>query len=491
MNDGTISHYEILEPLGRGGMGVVYLARDLKLGRSVALKFLPADLGENEHARKRFLREAQAASALDNPRICTIYEIGEAEDGRPFISMAHCDGVTLKDRIAEGPLPVNEARAITIQIAEGLAAAHEAGIVHRDIKPANIMLTSSGVRILDFGLAKLSDSTHLTRTGAAMGTPAYMSPEQATGGEVDLRTDLWSLAAILYEMVTGTRPFDGDNATAIMYAILTNDPQPVVELRPEVPDDLMRVVQRGLQRDQTERYGSARELLTDLGVELSRYGQTSSVSFSAGRTAIADRTGFTIELERRSRPRRGPWIAGFVGLLLTAAVFGWWGLSREHGGENTAADVVVVADRPLHVVGVLPFANRTGASDLDWVGGGLARLVTDGLAGSRLLQVVGADRMAAVDAENLAAAAADLGLTAVVSGEMLPGHDGIHGLGAGGRPRDRQEPRRPPGRRPRWREPAALRRRSRGRGAPRPRSAARRTGGCPHRGFCRRQPRGL
>ena len=256
MDERTISHYEIMEPLGRGGMGVVYLAKDLKLGRTVALKFLPADLGESEEAKKRFLREAQAASALDNPRICTIYEIGEADDGRPFISMAHCDGETLKDRIADGPLPVDEARAITVQIAEGLVAAHDAGITHRDIKPANIMLTSGGVRILDFGLAKLSDSTHLTRTGAAMGTPAYMSPEQATGGEVDHRTDLWSLAAILYEMVTGVRPFDGDNATAIMYAILTNDPRPVTDLRPEAPDDLARVIRRGLQRDQTERYAA-------------------------------------------------------------------------------------------------------------------------------------------------------------------------------------------------------------------------------------------
>ncbi len=426
MNEGTISHYEILEPLGRGGMGVVYLARDLKLGRSVALKFLPADLGENEEAKKRFLREAQAASALDNPRICTIYEIGEADDGRPFISMAHCDGETLKDRIAEGPLPMEEARAITIQIAEGLVAAHDAGIVHRDIKPANVMLTSGGVRILDFGLAKLTDSTHLTRTGAAMGTPAYMSPEQATGGEVDHRTDLWSLAAILYEMVTGSRPFNGDNATAIMYAILTNDPPPVADLRPEASDDLVRVIRRGLRRDQAERYAGARELLADLGVELSRFGQTASVSFDAGRTAIADQSALTIEPARRALRRSGPLIAGVVGLVLAAAIIGWWGLSRDSRDPTAPLiDTPVVADQPLHVVGVLPFANRTADPELDWVGGGLAQLVTDGLAGSRLLQVVGADRMAAVAAEGMAVAAADFGLTAVISGEMLPGPTGF------------------------------------------------------------------
>jgi tetratricopeptide (TPR) repeat protein/TolB-like protein len=425
VDEGTISHYEILEPLGRGGMGVVYRAKDLKLGRTVALKFLPVDLGENEDAKKRFLREAQAASALDNPRICTIYEIGEADDGRPFISMAHCDGETLKDRIAAGPLPVDEARAIVIQIAEGLAAAHDAGIVHRDIKPANVMLTSGGVRILDFGLAKLSDSTHLTRTGATMGTPAYMSPEQATGGKVDHRTDLWSLAAILYEMVTGVRPFGGDNATAIMYAILTNDPRPVTELRPEAPDDLKRVIRRGLEREQSKRYGSAREVLGDLGVELSRFGQTAAVSFTAGQTAIADQSDVAIPRARRTLRRSAPLIAGAVGLVLAAAIFGWWGLSRDQRSGSTLVDGAAVADQPLHVVGVLPFVNRTGNSDLDWVGGGLARLVTDGLAGSQLLQVVGADRMAAVDASALSVAAGDLGLTAVVSGEMLPGPEGF------------------------------------------------------------------
>ena len=425
MDEGTISHYEIVEPLGRGGMGVVYLAKDLKLGRSVALKFLPADLGENEEAKKRFLREAQAASALDNPRICTIYEIGESDDGRPFISMAHCDGETLKDRIADGPLPVAEARAIVIQIAEGLAAAHHAGIVHRDIKPANVMLTSTGVRILDFGLAKLSDSTHLTRAGAAMGTPAYMSPEQATGGSVDHRSDIWSLAAILYEMVTGIRPFDGDNATAIAYAILSNDPQPVAELRPDAPDDLMRVIRRGLRRDQTERYRDAHELLSDLGVELSRFGQTASVTFDGGRTAVADQSSLTIRPARAILRRRSPLIAGAVGLALAAAIIGWWGLHRGNPGGGAAAIATAVEEHPLHVVGVLPFVNRTGDPELDWVGGGLAQLVTDGLAGSELLQVVGAGRMAEVDTDGLAAAAAELGLTAVVSGEMLPGSEGF------------------------------------------------------------------
>jgi serine/threonine-protein kinase len=425
MDETTISHYELHEPLGRGGMGVVYRATDTKLGRSVALKFLPADLGESEGAQKRFLREAQAASALDNPRICTIYEIGEADDGRPFISMAHCDGQTLKERIDRGPLPMDEAKAITIQIAEGLAAAHAAGIIHRDIKPANIMLTSSGVKILDFGLAKLSDSSHLTRTGATMGTPAYMSPQQATGGEVDHRTDLWSLAAILYEMVTGVRPFDGDNATAMMYAILTDDPISAAELRPELPEDLARVIQRGLQREPDDRYANAREMLTDLGIELSQFGASVSVGFDAGKTAISDENIVDPGKARRFFGLPRSVLAGALGLIIAGLILGFWWLQGDHPqpGEGPAIDAVV-EEKPLHVVGVAPFVNRTGEPDLEWMGNGLAQLVTDGLAASRLLQVVGADRMATVAGDETAAAA-EFGLTAMVSGELLPGPDGI------------------------------------------------------------------
>jgi serine/threonine-protein kinase len=420
-----VSHYRILEPLGRGGMGVVYRAKDLTLGRTVALKFLPADLGESDEARQRFLREAQAASALDNPRICTIYEIGATEDGRPFISMAHCDGETLKDRLQRGRLPVDEARSIAVQIAEGLAAAHAVGIVHRDIKPANVMLTSGGVRILDFGLAKLSDSTHLTRTGATMGTPAYMSPEQATGGEVDGRTDIWSLGAILYEMVTGVRPFNGDNATAIMFAILTVDPKSAAELRPDVPDDVAAVIHGCLRRDRDERFASVREVLSGLGAPVGGVGSSASMSWNGGRTAISDQSLFTARLAKASFNRsRSLKVVAVALVAVAAAVLGWWALrgSATAPGATTTIEPVVQT-RPLHVVGVLPFANRTGDPGLDWFGDGLAQLVTDGLAGCELLQVVGSERTAALD--DPAAAAAELGLTAVVSGEILPGPDGM------------------------------------------------------------------
>jgi serine/threonine-protein kinase len=425
MDETRVSHYELHEPLGRGGMGVVYRATDTKLGRTVALKFLPADLGESEGAQKRFLREAQAASALDSPRICTIYEIGEADDGRPFISMAHCDGQTLKERIDQGPLPMDEARAVTVQIAEGLAAAHAAGIIHRDIKPANIMLTPGGVKILDFGLAKLADGTHLTRTGATMGTPAYMSPQQATGGEVDHRTDLWSLAAILYEMITGARPFGGDNATAIMYAILTDDPTPAADLRSDVPDDLARVINRGLQREPDDRYDSAKEILSDLGVELSRYGSTTSVGFDPGHTLITDDAEPRGGMNERAVGSRGPVIAGAIVAIIASVIVGTWWMTRDRAGSKTTSGVgAVIEEKPLHVVGVLPFVNRTGDAELEWVGDGLAQLVTDGLADSSLLQVVGAERMAATEDDATEAATA-LGVTALVSGELLPGPDGI------------------------------------------------------------------
>jgi serine/threonine protein kinase len=207
----SIRHYKILEKLGVGGMGVVYKAEDTKLKRMVALKFLPLHVSLDSEAKKRFMHEAQAASALDHNNICTIYEIGESEDGQMYMSMALYDGGTLQDKIETAPLPLEEALDIAIQIAEGLFKAHEKDIVHRDIKPANIIITSDGVaKILDFGLAKLSGRTKLTREGTTLGTVAYMSPEQVRGEQADSRADIWALGAILYEMFTGIPPFKGD-----------------------------------------------------------------------------------------------------------------------------------------------------------------------------------------------------------------------------------------------------------------------------------------
>ena len=214
----TISHYRILEKLGEGGMGVVYKAVDTQLERTVALKFLQIQDGDGGELRERFLREAKAAAALDHPAVCTIHECGEAE-GRMFLAMAYIDGSTVSEKIRERPLKIGEALDIAMQAAEGLRAAHAAGIVHRDIKSANIMVTRQGqVKITDFGLAHLADRTRLTRTKTALGTPAYMSPEQAQAQPVDRRSDIWSLGVVLYAMATGRTPWEGDREEAVLYA---------------------------------------------------------------------------------------------------------------------------------------------------------------------------------------------------------------------------------------------------------------------------------
>ena len=260
----TISHYQISEKLGGGGMGVVYKARDLKLKRTVALKFLPPELTRDEEAKQRFIHEAQAASALDHVNVGYIHEIDEAEDGRLFIAMAYYAGETLKKKIARGPLPVAEALDYAVQIAQGLSTAHEAGIIHRDVKPANVMVTKEGVvKIVDFGLAKVAEQTQLTKTGSRLGTVAYMSPEQARGEEVDAQTDIWSLGVVLYEMLSGERPFRGDYEQAVIYSILNVDPKPVRTLRPEVPEVLGRVLARTLAKDAAARYTDANALLSD------------------------------------------------------------------------------------------------------------------------------------------------------------------------------------------------------------------------------------
>ena len=226
-----ISHYRILEKLGEGGMGVVYKAEDTRLKRVVALKFLPTELTRDKEARKRFYREAQAASALQHQNICAIHDIEETADGQVFICLDCYSGQTLKDKLAAlpagKPLPIDETTAIIHQVASGLQEAHEQGIVHRDLKPANILITADGVvKILDFGLAKLASASRLTRTGQISGTAAYMSPEQALGKEVDQRSDIWSLGVVLYEMLAGRHPFVADYEQALIYQILNQEPEP-------------------------------------------------------------------------------------------------------------------------------------------------------------------------------------------------------------------------------------------------------------------------
>jgi tetratricopeptide (TPR) repeat protein len=267
--DKQVRRYAIEAYLGGGGMGIVYKARDTRLGRRVALKFLPPHLSAHPEAKERLLREARAASALDHPNIGTIHEIGETKmgigglsAGQRFIAMAYYPGETLKAKIARGPLPVDEAIGYAIQIADGLCRAHKAGIIHRDVKPANVMVTKAGqVKLVDFGLARAAGQSELTRSGQALGTVAYMSPEQAQGEAVDARTDIWSLGTVLYEMLTGRRPFRGRRPETIIYAILNEAPRPLSALRPEVTPVLAEVVERCLTKSPDERYTSAEAVL--------------------------------------------------------------------------------------------------------------------------------------------------------------------------------------------------------------------------------------
>jgi tetratricopeptide (TPR) repeat protein len=257
--------YRLLREIGSGGMGTVYEAEDARLGRRVAVKVLPAGYSRDPKAKERFLREARAASTVDHPNLCTVHDVGESDD-RIYIVLSLYEGETLRERLRRGPLPPAEARDVALQVARGLARAHEAGITHRDLKPANVMLTRRGeVKILDFGIARLEgDEASLTRTGALWGTPAYMSPEQARGEPVDRRTDVWSLGVLLYEMTAGRRPFGGETVPAVLSAILVAEPEPLDRVCPGVPPDLARVVARALAKDPAERYASAAELLTDL-----------------------------------------------------------------------------------------------------------------------------------------------------------------------------------------------------------------------------------
>jgi serine/threonine-protein kinase len=312
--EGTqVLHFHIVRQLGAGGMGVVYQALDTKLGRQVALKFLPPHVGFEVNLKRRLIQEAKAASSLDHPNVATIYGIEELEDGRMFISMAYYEGETLAHMVREGPLPVSLAVSYAMQVCQGLSEAHSRGVVHRDIKPSNILVTTQGVvKILDFGLAKTAGDATLTEAGATVGTAAYMSPEQARGEEAGRQSDVWSLGVVLYEMIAGKLPFPGSNAHSMMYKALHDDPEP---LDAGVSPDLDRVLKRALAKDKAERYGSAEELLHDLkaiasGIPLEAVTRTITLPSAPPVSRIS------------TFPRRRKWWAAAAAVpLIAAAVF--------------------------------------------------------------------------------------------------------------------------------------------------------------------------
>jgi len=359
----TISHYKIVEKLGRGGMGIVYKAEDTLLKRIVALKFLPAAYGDDPSARERFLREARAASALDHPNVCAVYEVGTDGDDQLFIAMAFCEGRTLKEKRGDERLAPPEALRIAVQVAEGLAQAHAKGIIHRDVTPGNVIVGPDGtVKIVDFGLAKLVKEATITRSGSTVGTVAYMSPEQ-TRGEIDYRSDLWALGVVLYEMLAGHRPFRGGDADSIIYSIRHDDPPPL-EDQGEVTSDFELFLKKALAKDVSGRYQSASQMAHDLNV-LKRNAEPFSSSVSTRILAEVSRRRFT--LPRSSRY----WLGLFLALLAAAAAVTLVGsdpelalLPLEYEGPASSADLVellpvVLADqlRASTNLRVTPFAS--------------------------------------------------------------------------------------------------------------------------------------
>ena len=390
----TISHYRILEKLGEGGMGVVYKAEDLKLHRFVALKFLPPHVSDDE-ATRRFVNEAHAVSALDHPNICAIYEIDQTPEGQMFIVMPCYEGASLQEMIKRGPLALDEAVGIASQIAKGLAKAHERGIVHRDVKPGNILVTTDGLaKIVDFGLAKLATQARLTRLGTTVGTIMYMSPEQASGKEADERSDIWSLGVVLYEMVTGRPPFEGEHEQAIIYSILNQTPEPVDRLLPGAPKGLERILTKALAKKPSERYQRMSELAADLDLLRESLEMKTKASAAPARRAL--------------RPRLWVGLAAVIGVAGLAIILGRPYFSKPH-------------EKPITSIAVLPLQNLSADPEQEYFSDGMTEAIIKELSQIKALRVI--SRTSVMQYKNtertVPEIARELGIDAVVEGSVL------------------------------------------------------------------------
>jgi eukaryotic-like serine/threonine-protein kinase len=408
----TIAHYKILEKLGQGGMGVVHKAFDSKLERTVAIKFLPVHIGSNQDDKQRFKNEAKAASSLDHSNICTVYAIDETDEGSLYIVMAYYEGTSLGALIEQGPLPISDLLNYCTQAASGLQKAHGSGIVHRDLKPDNLLITSEGqVKIIDFGLAKAANQSLLTKSGTTLGTAPYMSPEQAQGLNVDHRTDIWSLGVVLYEMITGQRPFKSEYESALVYSILNETPEPVTAVRTGVPMDLERIVNKCLEKDPNDRYQHVDELIVDLRKVERELTSGKQQSTSAVRSGSA--TGF-IASKNPSKITR-PVLIAVAALLITISGFYYFA-----GEKAEVADLI-------QSIAVLPLENLSPDPDDAFFSAGMHEDIIIQLSKISGLQVIARSSVIGYEAgqRNIRTISSDLGVNNILEGSVRRAADRV------------------------------------------------------------------